>query len=439
MHTLRPHAAQNAVTRVGPPSRRTLWLLLLGVLGLHGLLMFGLSNPLALRLPTDDAYAAGPLQTRLLAAPAAPQAAPAPNRSTAPRTRIATEPAPANQPAPKPSPQSAPEPSPKTSADPSQTPSTLNSPSPAEAPVTAEAPPNTNLNTPLETPAQSAAQASGQAASTSAPTATPISTPASASEPLAQARDASPTAAAISPIAANATLPMIPLGALPPSSLMTYRMTGLSKNMTYYANGELRWQYNDSAYAMSLTVKAFLLGTRQLKSVGVLNATGLAPVRFSDHWRSERAAHFDRENKKVVFSNNAPSAALESGAQDQISLYLQMAAAMAGDPLRFQPGTRLQIQTATLRDALPWLLTFEATETLKLEEQTLATAKWVCLPRNRFDAQVTFWMAEKYAWMPVRIKITQANGDFIDLTLKAQEPLPMLPVSAAVTEKTTPS
>ena len=439
MHTLRPPAAQKAVTRVGPPSRRTLWLLLLGVLGLHGLLMFGLSTPLALRLPTDDAYATGPLQTRLLAAPAAPQAAPAPNRSTAPRTRIATEPAPATQSAPPPAPRSAPEPSPKASADPSQTPSALNSPSPAEAPVTAEAPPNTNLNTPLETPAQSAAQASGQTASTSAPTSTPTSTPASASEPLAQARDASPPTAAISPIAANATLPMIPLGALPPSSLMTYRMTGLSKNMTYYANGELRWQYNDSAYTMSLSVKAFLLGTRQWKSVGVLNATGLAPVRFSDHWRSERAAHFDRENKKVVFSNNAPSAALESGAQDQISLYLQMAAAMAGDPLRFQPGTRLQIQTATLRDALPWLLTFEATETLKLEEQTLATAKWVCLPRNRFDAQVTFWMAEKYAWMPVRIKITQANGDFIDLTLKAQEPLPMLPVSAAVNEKTTPS
>ena len=231
-------------------------------------------------------------------------------------------------------------------------------------------------------------------------------------------------------MSATTTLPLIPLGALPPSSLMSYNMTGMSKGLTYYANGELRWQYNASAYAMSLSVKALFLGTRQWKSVGNLSATGLAPVRFSDHWRSERASHFDRENQRVVFSSNAPTAALEPGAQDQISLYLQMAAAMAGDPLRFQPGTRLQIQTATLRDALPWLLTLEAHENLKLENQTLATVKWVCQPRNRFDAQVTFWMAEKYAWLPVRIKITQTNGDYIDLLLKGQEPLPALAVAA---------
>ncbi|MEY4663670.1 MAG: hypothetical protein RLZZ239_2143, partial [Pseudomonadota bacterium] len=250
----------------------------------------------------------------------------------------------------------------------------------------------------------------------------PVPVPAPAPAPVAPSRDAF--------VSATTTLPLIPLGALPPSSLMSYNMTGMSKGLTYYANGELRWQYNASAYAMSLSVKALFLGTRQWKSVGNLSATGLAPVRFSDHWRSERASHFDRENQRVVFSSNAPTAALEPGAQDQISLYLQMAAAMAGDPLRFQPGTRLQIQTATLRDALPWLLTLEAHENLKLENQTLATVKWVCQPRNRFDAQVTFWMAEKYAWLPVRIKITQTNGDYIDLLLKGQEPLPALAVAA---------
>jgi hypothetical protein len=238
---------------------------------------------------------------------------------------------------------------------------------------------------------------------------------------------------------ATAAMPLIPLGALPPSTLLSYRLTGLAKGLTYHATGELRWQANESAYAMSLSVRAFLLGSRHWRSVGVINASGLAPTRFSDSWRNERATHFDRENKRLVFSSNAPVAPLEPGAQDQISLYVQLAAAMAGEPQRFQPGTRLQIQTATTRDALPWLLTMAPAETLTLADQTLLTAKWVCQPRNRFDAKVEFWVAEKYAWMPVRIRITQISGDFIDLTLSGQEPLPPLPVTELPAGKTTPS
>ncbi|WP_396432133.1 DUF3108 domain-containing protein, partial [Limnohabitans sp.] len=170
-----------------------------------------------------------------------------------------------------------------------------------------------------------------------------------------------------------------------------------------------------------------------------ITSAGLAPTRFSDSWRNERAAHFDRAQNRVVFSTNAPVAALEPGAQDQISLYVQLAAAMAGDPQRFQPGTRLQIQTATTRDALPWLLTLGSPETLVLDGQTLPTVKWVCQPRNRFDAKVEFWVAAQHAWMPVRIRISQVNGSFIDLLLSGKEALPPLPASAPDGVKTTPS
>jgi hypothetical protein len=74
-----------------------------------------------------------------------------------------------------------------------------------------------------------------------------------------------------------------------------------------------------------------------------------------------------------------------------------------------------------------------------LDAQTLQTAKWVCQPRNRFDAKVEFWMAEKYGWLPVRIRITQVSGDFIDMMLVGQEPLPPLPLTALPIGKTTSS
>ncbi len=220
---------------------------------------------------------------------------------------------------------------------------------------------------------------------------------------------------------------------------MSYRLTGQDKGLTYHASGELRWQHNESAYALALSVKAFLVGSRHWRSQGDITSAGLAPTRFSDSWRNERAAHFDRVQNRVVFSNNAPVAALEAGAQDQISLYVQLAAAMAGEPQRFQPGTRLQLQTATVRDALPWLLTLGPPETLQLNGQAVSTLKWVCQPRNRFDATVEFWVSAQHAWMPVRIRITQVSGSFIDLVLRGQEALPPLPATAPAGEKTTPS
>ena len=268
------------------------------------------------------------------------------------------------------------------------------------------------------------------------PTPTPIGVKAEGSDPVqnihktvapsevtAQLAAASPERIA----SATMALPAVALGSLPPSALLSYQLSGQEKGIQYQASGELRWQHNASAYAMNLSVRAFLLGSRHWRSAGQINATGLAPTRFSDSWRSERAAHFDRPNQRIVFSNNAPSAPLQPGAQDQVSLYAQLAAAMAQSGKRMQPGTRLQIQTATVRDALPWLLTLEKLETLQIDGQSVETVKWVCQPRNRFDAQVEFWVSATHDWLPARIRITQVSGSFIDLQLTGREALPDLP------------
>jgi hypothetical protein len=301
-------------------------------------------------------------------------------------------------------------------------------PKPPRTRIAQEAAPEQPVSPSPEVPPE-LTPAPAEAAITSAAEATPPSPTPPADTALAPATPATPG------IPAGESLPEIALGTLPPSSLLSYRLNGQEKGLNYFASGELSWQHNDHAYAMSLSVKAFLVGSRQWRSVGAITAAGLAPRRFSDSWRGERASHFDREKNRIVFSSNAPEAPLLAGAQDQISLYLQLAAAMAGTPERFAPGARLQIQTITLRDALPWTLTLEQNETLSINDQPLPTAKWVCQPRNRFDSKVEFWVAEKHHWLPVRIRITQVSGSFIDLNLRSVEPLPALPAA----EKTTPS
>ena len=241
--------------------------------------------------------------------------------------------------------------------------------------------------------------------------------------------DQSATTVADSIASATLALPELALASLPPSALLSYRLNGQEKGISYQASGELRWQHNASAYNVSLSVRAFLLGSRHWRSVGQINNTGLSPTRFSDSWRSERAAHFDRPNQRIVFSNNAPTTALQLGAQDQVSLYVKLAAAMAQSSDQMPPGTRLQIQTATVRDAFPWLLTMEKLETLQMNGQSVQAVKWVCRPRNRFDAQVEFWVSSLHDWLPARIRITQASGSYIDLQLIGREALDALPLT----------
>lgn len=372
------------------PSRQVLGWLGLAVLAVHLALLWGMTGSLDWRLQTEDLVRVAPLQTRWVP----PEAVPATLPKLAPvakaRTRIATEPTTPPAAVPVPIPEAMPESPPASGTE-----------TGAESPLA------------LATENRTTAQAP-TSETLPEPTAAPSAMPA----PQALGKH-------------NTALPPIPLGALPPSVLLSYKLTGQEKGLNYFANGQLHWQHNDAAYALSLSVKAFLVGSRHWRSVGEINDSGLAPRRFSDSWRSERAAHFDRPNQRVVFSSNAPMAQLEAGAQDQISLYVQLAAAMAGHPQRFEPGTRLQVQTATVRDALPWLLTLGEEETLQLNGRAVVTVKWVCQPRNRFDATVEFWVSAQHAWMPVRIRITQVNGSYIDLVLSDQEALPALPNQAS--------
>jgi hypothetical protein len=402
------------------PTAGTLWRWGLVVLGLHAALGLAMVDTMVWQIQGPQSLRVGPVQTRWLAPePTPPASVPIPKAKTERQARLAVEPK-----APTPSP--TPPPAPMSPSTTDAEPLSAKSPAPTDAggrtevaPQPAGAPPFLGEGTQMDM-AQALAAAAAKAAPSddvqSAVLAAADKPPVFFTPPAGLAE-------------ANMALPPLGLAALPASALLSYRLNGQEKGMPYQATGELRWQRNAGAYAMGLSVRAFLLGTRQWRSQGLITAQGLAPVRFSDSWRSERATHFDAAQNRIVFSSNAPVATLQAGAQDQISLYPQMAALMAQEGGRLQPGARLQVQTATVRDALPWLLTLEQEETLQVDGHNLQATKWVCQPRNRFDAKVEFWVAAAHDWLPVRIRITQVSGSYIDLLLTGRVSLPDLPVT----------
>ena len=104
------------------------------------------------------------------------------------------------------------------------------------------------------------------------------------------------------------------LDGLPGSMKLNYRVS--ANKFPFNLNGELVWRHDPDHYQASLSFGA-LGQTRVQTSRGLIGAEGLAPERFSDKYRSEVAAHFNRAQGRVTFSANTPDAPLLAGAQDR--------------------------------------------------------------------------------------------------------------------------
>jgi len=220
-------------------------------------------------------------------------------------------------------------------------------------------------------------------------------------------------AAASTPLAKDANI--VARNYLVPGSVrLKFNAIGRRGQLEYKALGELLWLHDGRTYDARLELSAWPIMTRAITSSGRMTADGLAPTRFADRFRSELAAHFERDKGRVTFSANTPESPLLPGAQDQLSMFMQMAAMFAGEPDNYPAGTSINMQAVGTRSAEPWVFVVEPDELLFLPGGQQPTRKLVRAPRKDFDQKVEIWLAPALAYLPARIRITQPNGDFID-------------------------
>jgi hypothetical protein len=206
--------------------------------------------------------------------------------------------------------------------------------------------------------------------------------------------------------------------ALPGSVKLNYQVQ--SNKFPYSLKSELIWRLEDLTYQASLSFRAFGQSRRQT-SRGQIGTTGLLPERFSDKYRSEVAAHFNWTQGRVTFSANTPDASLQQGAQDRLSVLIQLAALAAGAPKQFSPGATVSIQTVGPREASPWLFTIGDLETLNLTGGTLQGLKLTKKSYEAYGQQVDIWLAPSLSYLPARIRITESNGDYMDQQWESSE------------------
>ena len=384
--------------------RRSLLVLGAAVLALHWLVLAGL--PLQWHHPV--AAAPQVFNTRTLAAPAPPaSASPAPTRPpAAPVRRAPVQPKPA-----------------------------VAAPATASA-DTAPPPPDTALllapdSAPAQEDAPALEDASVPSANASAPTEPTPQEPQEPPPPAPALPDtASAPANASAPgaidivlpgAAANASSHAAPPVQLPPPQRLQFDVSGEVKKFSYSARAELLWQHDGQHYQARQEISVLFLGSRTQTSVGDLGASGLLPQRFGDRARSEQAAHFDYAQGRVTFSANTPQAPLAAGTQDRLSVFIQLGALLAAAPERYPPGTRISIATVGARAFDVWSFSVEGEETLQLPAGAMPTLKLQRLPRrdHDYDQKAELWLAPALGYLPARIRLTQANGDFADLQLRS--------------------
>ncbi len=245
------------------------------------------------------------------------------------------------------------------------------------------------------------------AASAAMAAASAASNPSSPAEPATPALPALPQTTAVTAMA------------LPGSAELKYKATGLSKGLTYHANTELAWFHDGSSYNTRMTLSAFLVGSFVWSSAGQVTPEGLAPTRFAEKRRGEVAAHFEPDKGQIIFSANTPSAPWIKGAQDRATVFIQLAGMLAGDPSAFPPGSSISLYTVGPRSADLWTFVVESIESINLPAGDMQALKLTRKPRSEYDNKVELWLAPSLGYLPVRSKVTQADGAFVDQQLSA--------------------
>ena len=105
-----------------------------------------------------------------------------------------------------------------------------------------------------------------------------------------------------------------------------------------------------------------------------------------------------------------------------VSAIVIVGAMLAAAPERYPAGTQITLTTVGVKNADRWTFTVQGQEQLELPIGSVPALKLQRVPRadKDYDQTAELWLGTQLGYLPVRIRITQANGDFADLLLDEQ-------------------
>jgi hypothetical protein len=209
---------------------------------------------------------------------------------------------------------------------------------------------------------------------------------------------------------------------IPPSAELSYVIRARQSGFPIDGNAMVHWSVSGKRYSVTNEARAPLFGkVLDSKSEGEIDEYGLAPQVFAEKRfrRDATTTSFDRDAHIIRFSIGDQTYPIKGGEQDRNSAIWQLISVARATPSRFKPGSEWTFFVAGQRDADPW--TFKVVSQEKLdtplgEVTTLHIVK--APPPDSKDQQVDIWLGPHQEWYPIRLRYTDADGDFIEQTLE---------------------
>lgn len=193
----------------------------------------------------------------------------------------------------------------------------------------------------------------------------------------------------------------------------------------------LDWRQDGRLYDIKWVLYSPRFGDRTRVSTGLLSPQGLVPVEASLRLPEAQAMRFDYPARQVHFSATGADEPLRPGVQDRLSVLMQLGALLAGDAQRYPVGTRIDLPAAHPYGPGAWRFEVEAEEPVTaLNGRELPTLRLVHQPEDERDARIEVWLGRSLNYLPVRLRITEANGDTVEHTMRSAY-TQRIPLSAA--------
>ena len=279
------------------------------------------------------------------------------------------------------------------------------------APESATEPPGVTAQAP-DTPASAASAAVANDQATPAPMADASETR-PATEPVAAASAAPP---ASSPGPGDAPF----LASWPSDTRLTYKLGGNYRG-ELHGSARVLWQREGTRYHTAVEMSAGLLASLSFTSQGDITEGGLKPEVYEENVRGRRRGVRLGEDVRL---NNGDRIARPEAVQDTASQFVELGHRFSTGQVKLVPGAQVNFSMARPGGIDEWTYDVIGEETLHLPRlgpvPTLhLKPRPLSKPRGPISAEI--WYAPSLQYLPVRIRITQGNDNYIDLMVDTIE------------------
>lgn len=211
----------------------------------------------------------------------------------------------------------------------------------------------------------------------------------------------------------------------PPSVSLKYDVQGLRDGQKVYGSGKIVWRNEDGRYRIEGSASVLFFTLLQFSSDGVLDDFGVSPALYTEKRFRKTATdtRFEHARNTITFSASDNRYPRPGNAQDRASIIWQLATIGRGNPAAFFTGADFTMFVAGVRDAEPWRIIVSGEDDVKASGDDVSAWHLVRMPQpGSYDQKIDIWLAPGQQWYPVKIRYTEDNGDYLEMSLSSRMP-----------------